>query len=300
LASAQSGQSDIKLIALFHEIDWPPGQPKLIEHDVIMPVIKRRELLVAALCLPAYSLAANAGGPHYSARLIGGETEKGSWRVGLDIRLAKGWKTYWRMPGDAGVPPQFDWSRSQNMGSATVLWPAPRRFIDEGGETVGYKDRVVFPVDVVAADPSRTIDLALDAFLGVCEFICIPVKLAMTLAEGDPTPADASLIAAFAARVPQRVDPHSPFRVTGTTLVETESKFHLALRLAGRGFDGDLDIFVEGGDPAYFREPRPAGEEGLFHLAVDGLTDPKKLKGRTLILTMTAGDIRLEQDVVVD
>ena len=61
----------------------------------------------------------------------------------------QGWKTYWRMPGDAGIPPQFDWSGSQNVKSVEVLWPAPQRFIDSGGETVGYKDRVVFPLRIV-------------------------------------------------------------------------------------------------------------------------------------------------------
>ena len=84
------------------------------------------------------------------------------------------------------------------------------------------------------------------------------------------------------------------------SLVETDGKIDLALSLAGTAFDKDLDIFVEGDDFAYFREPRPAGGEGLVYLRVDGLKDAKKLKGRRLTLTMTAGDIRLEQDVVVD
>ena len=146
---------------------------------------------------------------------------------------------------------------------STVLWPAPKRFIDQGGETIGYKDRVVFPLDVVAADAAQPIELALDAFLGVCEVVCIPVKLDMALVQSRPTPADASLIAAFAARVPQKVDAQSRFRVTGTALVETEGKFDLALRLAGQGFDRDLDIFVEGSDFVYFRAPAPAGEEAV-------------------------------------
>ncbi|MGE0006155.1 MAG: protein-disulfide reductase DsbD domain-containing protein [Parvibaculaceae bacterium] len=266
-----------------------------------MPLMKRREFLLAALGLPAYGVAAMAeAGPHYSARLIGGETAMGRWRAGLDITLDRGWKTYWRMPGDAGVPPQFDWSRSRNVESATVLWPAPKRFVDQGGETVGYKDRIVFPVDVVAADPALPIELALDAFLGVCENVCIPVKLDMALAQSDPAPADASLIAAFAARVPRKVDAQSRFRVTGAALAGTGGGYALALRLAGEGFDSGLDIFVEGSDFVYFHGPRPAGEKGLFRLRIDGLEDPKKLHGSALTLTMTAGDIRLEQDVVVD
>lgn len=272
-----------------------------MEQIVITPLMKRREWLFAALGLPAFSLVAHAGTvPRYSARLIGGETVAGNWRAGLDLVLDKGWKTYWRVPGDAGVPPEFDWSRSRNIKSVTVLWPAPKRFIDKGGETIGYKDRVVFPLDVVAEDPGQPVELALAAFLGVCEIICIPVKLDMSLVQSQPTPADASLIAAFAARVPQKVDAQSPFHVAKASLVETEGQFDLALRLAGQGFDKGLDIFVEGSDFAYFREPRPGSEEGLVLLRIDGLKDAQKLRGRRLTLTMTAGDIRLEQDVVVD
>ena len=271
-----------------------------MEQIVITPRMKRRELLLAALGLPMVSSIVGAEtAPHYSARLIGGETAKGSWRAGLDITLGEGWKTYWRLPGDAGVPPEFDWLRSRNVKSVTVLWPAPKRFMDQGGETIGYKDRVVFPLDVSAIEAEQPIELALDAFLGVCEVVCIPVKLDLALVQSQPTPADASLIAAFAARVPQKVDAQSRFRVTGTALVETQGKFDLALRLAGQGFDKDLDIFVEGSDFVYFRAPAPAGE-GLFHLRIDGLEDPEKLKGRNLTLTMTADDIRLEQDVMVD
>jgi DsbC/DsbD-like thiol-disulfide interchange protein len=266
-----------------------------------MPVIKRRALLVAALGLAvSVSMARADSGPHYSARLIGGETTQGNWRVGLDITLDAGWKTYWRMPGDAGVPPQFDWSRSRNVKSVTVLWPAPSRFTDKGGETVGYEDRVVFPLDVAAEDAAKPIELVLDVFLGVCKIICIPVKLDVSLVQGAASPQEASLIAAFAARVPQKVDAQSPFHVVDASLVETDGKFDLALRLSGRNFDKDLDIFVEGSDLAYFRAPRPSSQEGLVHLRIDGLKDASRLKGRPLALTMTAGDIRLEQDVTVD
>lgn len=266
-----------------------------------MPLMKRRELLLACLGLPALALPLRAEtGPHYSARLISGEAQGESWRAGLDITLDEGWKTYWRMPGDAGVPPQFDWSRSENVKSVTVLWPAPHRYQDQGGETVGYKKRIVFPLDVIALDKSRPVDLKLDAFLGVCDAVCIPVKLDMSLLQGTADPADLSLIAAFAARVPQKVDAKAPFRVTRTSLVETAGKFDLAVSLAGQGFDKDLDIFVEGSDFVYFRGPQPAGDKGTFHLRIDGLKEAAKFKGRPLTLTMTAGDIRLEQDVVVD
>jgi DsbC/DsbD-like thiol-disulfide interchange protein len=261
----------------------------------------RRQFLFAALSLPVLPIAARAGGEmRYRARLVNGETRNGVWRAGLDITLDKGWKTYWRMPGDAGVPPQFDWSGSRNVKSLAILWPAPTRFTDESGETVGYKERVVFPIDVVAEDRGAPIDLRLDVFLGVCDVICIPVKLDEALLQAPPSAADASLIAAFAARVPEKVDARAAFRVTRAALAEEGGKPALALRLEGRGFDKDLDIFVEGSDFAYFREPRPSGDAADIRLQIDGLKDPAKLRGKALTLTMIAGDIRLEQDVTVD
>jgi DsbC/DsbD-like thiol-disulfide interchange protein len=265
------------------------------------PEMKRRQFLFAILGLPAFSVAARAGvGRHYEARLIGGETQNGIWRAGLDLTLDKGWKTYWRMPGDAGVPPQFDWSGSRNVKSVTVLWPVPTRFTDDGGETVGYKGRVVFPLDIIAEDMGKPATLKLAAFLGVCDVICIPVNLEMSLLQAAAAPADASLIAAFAARVPEKANAQSRFRVASAALVDEGGKPALALSLAGEGFGKGFEVFVEGSDFAYFRAPRLTGDRANVHLPIDGLKDPAKLRGRTLTLTMISGDIRLEQDVVVD
>ena len=60
-------------------------------------------------------------------------------RAGIEIRLDPGWKTYWRYPGDSGVPPTLDFAGSENVKSVTALWPAPQRFADgAGGHSIGY------------------------------------------------------------------------------------------------------------------------------------------------------------------
>ena len=104
------------------------------------------------------------------ARLVAGAPATRSakaYLAGIELTLADGWKTYWRMPGDAGVPPQFDWSGSTNVASVKVLYPAPHRMHEAGAETVGYKTSVVFPVEVVPKDPAQPIDLALVMELGI-------------------------------------------------------------------------------------------------------------------------------------
>jgi DsbC/DsbD-like thiol-disulfide interchange protein len=83
-----------------------------------------------------------------SLRLVAGANKNGGapLRAGVEIKLQPGWKTYWRYPGDSGVPPRFDFSGSDNLKSATVLYPAPYLFVDEVGRSLGYKDAVMFPV----------------------------------------------------------------------------------------------------------------------------------------------------------
>src|SRR4029078_13028727 len=115
--------------------------------------------------------------------------------AGVEIALAEGWKTYWRMPGDAGVPPNFDWSGSTNVGSLQVLYPAPMRMSEPGAETVGYKVSVLFPVEIVPKDPSRPVNVVLVMEFGVCREICIPAEAKFTLTlpatgmTGSPSPA---------------------------------------------------------------------------------------------------------------
>ena len=105
-----------------------------------------------------------AEGHNSRARLIAGTAGRGI--AGVELQMPEGWKTYWRNPGDAGgVPPSFDWSKSENLAGAKVLYPAPKRFTDRAGDTVGYKGTVVFPVRLDAQGPGKPIDLRLDARL---------------------------------------------------------------------------------------------------------------------------------------
>ena len=94
-------------------------------------MIDRRTLLFA---LPLLGFGtANAAAQPYRARLIAAERDGVTWTAGVDIVLDKGWKTYWRMPGEAGIPPSFDWKGSQHVKTIEVLWPAPRRFDGASG-----------------------------------------------------------------------------------------------------------------------------------------------------------------------
>ena len=162
-------------------------------------------LLVAAAPVQAADASAWDGTQRSAVRLIaGGRAEGGvSLRAGIEMRLAPGWKTYWRYPGDSGIPPRFDFSKSRNVKSVTVRWEAPQRLADEGGTSIGYKHDLIFPLDVVAEDRGKPITLSLAIDYGVCEKFCVPVDAkAELMLDGKATAQDAR-IAASDARVPK-------------------------------------------------------------------------------------------------
>jgi DsbC/DsbD-like thiol-disulfide interchange protein len=261
--------------------------------------MNRRRLMALTLAAVAAPAAARAG-IHYKVALISGGEANGEWRAGLEIVLDPGWKTYWRMPGNAGIPPEFNWSRSENLDRVDVSWPAPRRYHDAGGETVGYHDRVVFPLRVRARTPEKPVKLVLELFFAVCKDICIPVTASSVLAQtAASTPAEADLIAAFAKQVPVPVNHASPARVTHAGVIDIAGKPALSLTFARDIWSEGLDIFVEGGGLAYFRAPQRGGANREVYLPVDGIKTPHDLRGQTLRLTLVSGETPLEQSVTV-
>src|SRR5471032_2485892 len=78
---------------------------------------------------------------HSAVRLLAGSRSGAVLLGGIAFQLQPGWHTYWRNPGDSGVPPRFDFSKSENIEAVTVLWPAPVKFPDgAGGSSLGYHD----------------------------------------------------------------------------------------------------------------------------------------------------------------
>lgn len=129
--------------------------------------------------------------------LPGWQMQNGHHMAGLSLRLAPEWKTYWRSPGDAGIPPLFDWSGSQNVRSVQVHWPSPVVFHSNGMQTIGYHEGVVLPLEVVPVDPGQPIVLAMQVDLGVCNKICMPAAVVMRAELATPGQPDAAISAAL-------------------------------------------------------------------------------------------------------
>lgn len=161
--------------------------------------------LVVLLALPALlagPLLAQAGKDMVEVRVLSGWRQAdGTHMAALKFSLADGWKTYWRAPGEAGIPPRFDWSGSRNLASVTVEWPTPKKTTTNGMRTIGYEHDLVLPLRLTPKTEGQPIRLRAEVEIGVCSDICVPVtvEVAQDLPPDRGSP-DPQIAAALAAR----------------------------------------------------------------------------------------------------
>src|SRR5204863_111077 len=172
-----------------------------------------RVALLFGLAVPTAALAARS---QWSAteqsqmRLLLTSAQDGTIEGGIELVLEPGWYTYWRNPGEAGVPPVFDFSGSENVASVEVLYPAPMRKDAEGSISLVYQDEVVFPLSVTPKETGAPITLRLDAKFGVCSEICVPTHSTseVTLAaDSSADPLSVERVRGFEERVPRAAQP---------------------------------------------------------------------------------------------
>ncbi|NOX40389.1 MAG: hypothetical protein GXP05_07710 [Alphaproteobacteria bacterium] len=109
--------------------------------------------------------------------LPGWRQPSGAHMVALQVTLAPGWKTYWRVGGDTGIPPRFNWQGSKNLAQVTYRWPRPDIMYVDGLEIIGYKHQLVLPIELEPTQPGEAITAALNLEIGVCAKVCIPVTV---------------------------------------------------------------------------------------------------------------------------
>lgn len=229
-------------------------------------------------------------------RLIAGRamTANGSYLAGLEIVMADGWKTYWRMPGDSGVPPFFDWAGSANIAATKVLYPAPMRIPEAGGVAIGYKQSVLLPIEITPQDPAKPVVLKLAVEFGVCREICIPATATFDLPiPAAPKGAPAPEIAAAIERVPRlqggrrKDDP----ALKGVTVSREGPSPQLVIEAQFAGDAAGADVFIEAPEGIYVPMARRvgAGPAGVVRFESDiGEHLAKDLKGKTLTLTLVS------------
>ena len=201
----------------------------------------------------SYSLSGTAGpaargdlppGLRAARILPGWRTADGQRVSAIELVLEPGWKTYWRSPGDSGLPPQFDWSGSDNLAGITLHWPAPEAIRSGGALSFGYHDRLILPFSAAATEPGKQVTLHLRAEIGLCENICVPATLELTAgaARATPDPRIQAALAAAPARIADRP-------TCGTRPIEDGMRLTLRLpagpvRIAAVELEGHPEFWV--------------------------------------------------------
>jgi DsbC/DsbD-like thiol-disulfide interchange protein len=252
--------------------------------------MNRRSLLLSSLgvvaCAPAH-----ANTQPWSARLLQGGFDGTVWWAGFAVTLAENWKTYWRVPGDGGIAPQFTLT-GNNIAAHEIFYPLPSRYEDVAGVTIGYKHEVVFPVALTPGDSATSMTVELKAFFGVCDEVCIPAQFDANLAfaSGSSAAPDQATISRWRGKVPRL----TPMPIVGKASVKTTGgKIELWLDKT----EGVRDVFIEGKPAHYFG--KPALMRDLAILPVAGAKTESDVRGSTLRLTLDTGQGPLEQIITV-
>jgi len=268
--------------------------PKIHAHAAAILAVNL--VVTVAVSRPALAGDASAwdGDQRAAVRLIAGAQRGTIRRAGIEIRLAPGWKTYWRYPGDSGIPPRFDFSHSKNVKSVTVRYPAPHRLTDESGTSIGYKHGVVFPLDIVPQNAAQPVMLAVKADYAVCEKICIPAEGKAELnVTGRPGVEDGWLkqndaLVPVAAQIGE-----------GETLAVRSVTRENKRILVDVAAPGAIELFAEG-PAADWALPVPAPVDGApagqqrFAFELEGLPPNTRPGGATLMLTAVSGGQAIE------
>lgn len=162
---------------------------------------------LAALCLTASTVSAQSLSQQVVALevLPGWRSADGTHVAALKIDLAPGWKTYWRAPGDAGIPPMIDWSRSDNLKMMMPVWPTPEVFSQNGMNSVGYQSDLILPIVLAPQKPGQPITLKGEMQIGICKDICVPAELDFDIALPTSRGRDNAISAALSSQpIPAR------------------------------------------------------------------------------------------------
>ena len=175
--------------------------------------------------------------------------------AGLELELAPGWKTYWRSPGEVGLPPRIDWTGSENIADVAFLWPAPERFRAFGIENIGYKSDVVFPLNVTLKTPGAPARLQATVFALICSELCVPHDFTLSL----DIPAASGIDSAAAARIAQFVrkvpdDGSESGMAPGVAALNADNTALIFTATSATGFS-DPDVFPEFGENGAFGAP---------------------------------------------
>jgi DsbC/DsbD-like thiol-disulfide interchange protein len=261
--------------------------------------------VVSAACvsnaLAAEDASAWEGDSRSAVRLIAGSSRQaGPVTAAIEIRLKPGWHTYWRYPGDAGVPPRFDFGASTNVKALSILWPAPRRIREHGLSVIGYASDVILPLTVIPQDRTAPVTLHLNIDYAVCETLCVPQQATTQLALAAGASSRDAALATAQSRVPrkQALGEGSVLAVRSIRRESGSPHARGVIEVAAPPGTG-LDMFVEGPSSDWALPlPDPAGSapDGVqrFAFDLDGAPPGAKYQGAVITVTVVTAEDAIE------
>ncbi|KIC46489.1 hypothetical protein RA28_01465 [Ruegeria sp. ANG-S4] len=245
---------------------------------------KAAAALAAGLCLTSPSAAQGVDQLVQLDILDGGRTAKGTYQGALRLTLKDGWKTYWRAPGDAGIPPQFNWAGSGNVGDIKIIWPAPSVFDQNGLQSIGYADQLVLPVEITPKNPAKPVRLRGEMDLGVCKDVCVPGRLGFDHTLDSQAGRNPAIAAALAQR---------PFSAREAGVAETECR--LKPTDDGMQIEAHIKMPSAGGAEIAVIEP---GNPMLWASQADTTRQGSTLIARSEVISATGGPFALDRSEV--
>lgn len=221
--------------------------------------------------------------PGVSLRLVSSGQVKadGTTMLGLEIDMPQTTKTYWRVPGETGLPAQLDFSASQGVGGHRIVWPYPLREETDTYLDYVYRGPTLLPIEL--ATSSATPDIALSVVMGVCSDICIPVRASFELPSASGAdPANGLRIkqAAAMAPIPWDGDPGA----IGTVRFLPQQNM-LSVQLADPSIDPASLIAATDDPDLLFGAPQKSPEPDLVLIPLLGKTHGIDLESQSVQLT---------------
>ncbi len=204
-------------------------------------------MAVSLLTVPAPAAAQSLAQIVQAEVRPGWRTEDGRHMAALHLRLADGWRTYWRIPGQAGIAPVLDWSGSQNLARVTAHWPRPEVFDQAGYRSMGFARELVLPLELEPRRPGRPIALIGELTIGLCNETCIPADLTVSGAlRGNGAP-DPAISAALSTRAEPAAQAGLSRATCSVTQAERGADLTLRATLPRLGRDEHVVMEIPGG-----------------------------------------------------
>lgn len=218
----------------------------------------------------------------------------------LVIEPKPGWITYWKEPGDVGIPPSLTPAPGASVTVETVGFPVPKVLMNGEMIDVGYDHPVTLPLTLKNAPNDQAVTLS--AFVGVCQNICIPFQADLSVAPdplGTANPVETALVAAAHARVPS--GPSDDFHVIDHRMSADEKQLLVRLKMPASA--SAPKVFISGPSGHVFvtaEASSGAAGETVLTVPIGKLPKKYKLAGKQWGILVVSGSHAMETELAFD